>query len=536
MYKELLILLTCLLFLHASPAQKTTRIEGVLNNIEDDKVTIYPDYDGFLNEHHGIDCPVKNHRFSFSYVTAHSGFVRIESKTFPWRLLFVQPGDTLALSADQTAGKLRCTVEGGRDPLGNTLFLKGRFAITNWIELSQNLIPQIAGLTDVDSAFFIIQRHTDSSKLAIDSLYRANGLSDAMYRALTAYQESYIVFTCCDYLRITKYLVERDSLVPPLHFDVAGCKQLMRLILTTWDPFDDKYFSSFTESSNLTFKGELIRSHDLPVQNPGEKILWAKDHKSFIQTMSHEAPFPIDSGFWMLEHGITECPHAYVTGVSQQLIQSHHILGDLTWSNDPPDVIAQQIALYIQRYPHSEINPFFQSEIKRLESGNTTLENYGHFGVYDTAKDSLILTTVPTLDFKNIKEIVSTQFSNRAVLIDCWATWCPPCMEELKYADTLFTLLKKKNIGLLFISFDKQANKLNWAKTVNRLKLKGTHYIASDDFGAALRAELNVNVLAIPRFLLVDKKGDILIPSTVLPSDLNGLDKQIDKFLVCAAN
>lgn len=528
MYKFLFIPITFLLLSHASIAQTAIRIEGVLSNIDDETVTVHPGYDGFFNDNCAVECPVRNHRFIFTYTTNRVGFVEIGAPGFSKKIIYVHPGDNLVFEAYRKNGQTSFACRGGKEETGNNRLLNAKI-LNNFLRVSASLIPQIAGLTDTDSAFALIRRYTDSTKTTIDSLYRANAISDSLYRALISHQESMVLFTCGEFLKTTKYLIERDSLTPPLRLDIPGCNQLFRLLYTEYDPFDEKYLSSYTENTNLATKGELIRSHILPVQNPGEKITWAGDHKSFVQTISKQAPYVIDSGFWMAIPGLDSYPKAYVPGTCQQLLECSYILAGMTYGTEPLDVIEREIVLYTRRYPNSEIIPYFQSEIHRLASGKSTIENYARLGIFDTGKDSLILVAGADLDFKNIKELVSTQFGNRAVLIDLWATWCPPCREELQYADTLFRVLRRKDIGMLFISVDDPKNKFNWVKTVNQYKLKGTHYLASEAFGDAIGADLNVKVLGIPRYVLVDRKGNILISSAARPSNLSDLEKQIDK-------
>jgi thiol-disulfide isomerase/thioredoxin len=47
-----------------------------------------------------------------------------------------------------------------------------------------------------------------------------------------------------------------------------------------------------------------------------------------------------------------------------------------------------------------------------------------------------------------------SDFKGSYVLVNVWATWCPPCREEMASLDTLAGLLKDKNIRVMPISVD----------------------------------------------------------------------------------
>jgi thiol-disulfide isomerase/thioredoxin len=45
--------------------------------------------------------------------------------------------------------------------------------------------------------------------------------------------------------------------------------------------------------------------------------------------------------------------------------------------------------------------------------------------------------------------------SGKSFFIDCWATWCSPCIEEFSRSEQLDAFLKSKGIELVYINFDR---------------------------------------------------------------------------------
>jgi thiol-disulfide isomerase/thioredoxin len=98
------------------------------------------------------------------------------------------------------------------------------------------------------------------------------------------------------------------------------------------------------------------------------------------------------------------------------------------------------------------------------------------------------------------------------VYIDLWATWCGPCKKEIPFLKEVELKYHNKNIEFVSISVDK--NKEAWKKMVKDKKLGGIqlHYGNNNDLSEAYE------VTGIPRFILLDNKGNIVDPNAPRPS------------------
>ena len=108
-------------------------------------------------------------------------------------------------------------------------------------------------------------------------------------------------------------------------------------------------------------------------------------------------------------------------------------------------------------------------------------------------------------DIKLIRDdgkIVSlASFKGKVVLVNFWATWCPPCVREMPDLNRLYSMLHKK--GLEIVAIANPRDSVDRIK--NFFKFNGIqfHYYMDQDFTAA-RAFM---VRALPTTYVIDKKG-----------------------------
>ena len=99
-----------------------------------------------------------------------------------------------------------------------------------------------------------------------------------------------------------------------------------------------------------------------------------------------------------------------------------------------------------------------------------------------------------------------SDFRGKYVLLDFWASWCPPCRRENPNVVKAFQAYKDKNFTVIGISLDK--DKAKWLKGIADDNLTWTHLSDLKYWDSEIPALYGVR--AIPSNLLLDPEGVII--------------------------
>ncbi len=126
----------------------------------------------------------------------------------------------------------------------------------------------------------------------------------------------------------------------------------------------------------------------------------------------------------------------------------------------------------------------------------------------------------PAPDFKleNIDggQTSLSDFKGKVVYLDVWATWCKKCLEEMNKGKKLKEAFKgNKDVVFLYVSIDIDAEK--WKNYIKLNQVEGVHLISRD--GAEENILQRYDIPYIPRFVLIDKQGNIVQYEAKAPSD-----------------
>lgn len=132
----------------------------------------------------------------------------------------------------------------------------------------------------------------------------------------------------------------------------------------------------------------------------------------------------------------------------------------------------------------------------------------------------------------NISQLLAELPKDDAVFIDLWASWCGPCIAEFGANKMLDRYLIDNKISKLYISINDIADSSKWQSAINRYSLGGYHILANEDLIDDIKIKIygvkKNEPIPIPRYVLIDKKGVIVVSNANRPSDFELLTSQIE--------
>lgn len=75
-------------------------------------------------------------------------------------------------------------------------------------------------------------------------------------------------------------------------------------------------------------------------------------------------------------------------------------------------------------------------------------------------------------------KLVNNKPDSGVIVINLWATWCKPCVEELPFFKKADSMLKDDNYQFIFVSLDKPTQIKIVSKFIYNQKIPGVHHLA----------------------------------------------------------
>jgi len=117
--------------------------------------------------------------------------------------------------------------------------------------------------------------------------------------------------------------------------------------------------------------------------------------------------------------------------------------------------------------------------------------------------------TLPGLDGKMVS---LSDYRGHVVLVNVWATWCPPCVDEMPSMEKLYRELKGENFEILAVSIDALGKKA----VAPFMKKYSLSFQALMDPDGTIKALYQTT--GVPESFIINQEG-ILIEKVIGPKD-----------------
>jgi len=130
------------------------------------------------------------------------------------------------------------------------------------------------------------------------------------------------------------------------------------------------------------------------------------------------------------------------------------------------------------------------------------------FVVFDTLNEHIVVVGDKAPDFKivsdNGKPITRSDFGGKVLVLNFWATWCPPCIEELPSLDEFQRQLASQGVVVVGVSVDK-----NEKQYKDFLKKARVSFQTSRDEDAGISAQYGT--FKYPETYIINAKGEVVL-------------------------
>lgn len=155
--------------------------------------------------------------------------------------------------------------------------------------------------------------------------------------------------------------------------------------------------------------------------------------------------------------------------------------------------------------PYMDLAKLVRYEQVTTDLKNPSLDKAAQILVGNDADVEKIDFTLKDLNGKNV---TLSQLRGKVVLINFWATWCPPCRTEMPDLDTIYTQFQSQGLVVLSITDENMFTIASYFHPNPYVTPINYHPPILLDIGGKVAKQFHVD--GIPRTFILDREGKLV--------------------------
>ncbi len=122
---------------------------------------------------------------------------------------------------------------------------------------------------------------------------------------------------------------------------------------------------------------------------------------------------------------------------------------------------------------------------------------------------------------------IQNAFPNKSIILDVWATWCAPCIYDMKNSTATKKALKELPVEVVYLCVKSGSSHKKWANIIAELKTTGNHIFLEKELYESVINFFDLK--GVPRYIFINKEGewDKQFISSIANLDIYQLKKRL---------
>jgi thiol-disulfide isomerase/thioredoxin len=183
--------------------------------------------------------------------------------------------------------------------------------------------------------------------------------------------------------------------------------------------------------------------------------------------------------------------------------------GDI--SDDVARILYMKATLYLQVFKNSDKGTELLKQLQHDFPDSTFAKNVDQMIATEKIQGSLVEhATFPDFDEQDLdgKPLSIASYKGKVVMVDFWATWCPPCRAEVPNVVKAYEKYHDKGFEIIGISLDQEGDKDKLTTYMKDNKMAWRQFYDGKYWSNKLAVKYGIQ--SIPQAFLLDRDGKII--------------------------